>query len=309
MTYSYVRQSWVEEQINKEIFGITLISRIAQIPEATGKTWLRQASYRLPPHKKMPREYERAMGILLLEKYPDCLKQISSMVFTNPRTLKEWVTEDRHHWVTSDLRKQTHALIKHLRPQIPEFFALNEKGEIILTKNRWPDSRTFEKEFHEILDLILYFVVEIESNYRFNKISSDFRGLMRLFSPEMREKYAELPKLGRKASIHVPVYGPHRYRYATKLDADSHRFDWSDTRAYQPGKLRGVNLGGYYDPHQSAHDKLQMLVAKYGDTHQEVQVLADVIELKEFLAQRDAKWQADRQMRDSKKRESKREAS
>jgi hypothetical protein len=52
-----------------------------------------------------------------------------------------------------------------------------------------------------------------------------------------------------------------------------------------------------------------MLVAKYGDTHQEVQVLADVIELKEFLAQRDAKWQADRQMRDSKKRESKREAS
>lgn len=287
ITYSYVRQSWVEKQIQEGIFGITLISRVAGIPESTGKTWLRQATERLPAHKKMPREYERAIGILLLEKYPKHLSQIAKMVFTSPRLLQQWVAEDRNHWSTSDLREQTHAMTRHLRPCIDEYFGIDIDGRIYLLKGRWPDSTEFEQYFHEILNLILYFVLELESTYRFNKIASGSRGLSRYLSSEIDEGF---PGLSRKTFTHVPMYGPHRYRYTTKNQLSSEKMNWENTRAYSSGSLSGVNFGGLYDPSISAIKRLCDFFALYGDDHAEVKVLEEIIELKEFLAGRNRNW-------------------
>ena len=308
MTYSYARQSWVEAKIAQGVFGITFISRVADIPEATGKTWLRQATHRLPASKKMPREFERAMGILLLEKYPMCVDQIAKMVFTHPRTLKEWVTEDKHHWQTSDLRKQTHAVARHFRPLMDEYFGLRESGEIYLIKNRWPDSTLFEKEFHEILDLIAYFVIELEANYRYIKIASNFRW-RRGFPVELKALWLDFPIIGRESSVHVPMYGPHRYRYTTKNFLDPKRRNWEDALPYTPGGLSGVNVGDLYNPLESALEKLYRFIAHYGDDHKETQVVAAVIELKDFLAQRDQKLLEERRVRDEQVRVKKTQAS
>jgi hypothetical protein len=309
MTYSYARQSWVEAKIAQGVFGITFISRIADIPDATGKTWLRQATHRLPASKKMPREYERGMGILLLEKYPKCAEQIAKMVFTTPRMLRQWATEDRHHWQTSDLRQQTHAVAHYFRPLMDEYFGLSESGEIYLVKNQWPDSTLFEKEFHEILDLIAYFVIELEANYRYIKIASDLSWMGRGFPPELKALWLDVPVIGRESSVHVPMYGPHRYRYTTKNFLDSKRMNWEDALPYTPGGLSGVNVGDLYNPFESALEKLYKFMAHYGDDHKETQVLAEVIELKDFLAQRDQKLQEERRVRDEQVRVKKTQAS
>jgi hypothetical protein len=299
----------VEEKIAQGKFGITFTSRIADIPEATGKTWLRQATHRLPASKKMPREYERGMGILLLEKFPTCGEQIAKMVFTTPRMLQQWVIEDRHHWQSTDLRQQTHAVAHYFRPRIDEYFALRESGEIYLVKNQWPDSTNFEKEFHEILDLIAYFVIEMESNYRYIKIASDLSWMGRGFPAELKALWLDVPFIGRESTVHVPMYGPHRYRYTTKNFLDPKRSNWEDALPYTPGGLSGVNVGGLYNPFESASEKLDQFILRYGDDHKEAQVLAEVIELKDFLAHQDQQLQEERRVRDEGVRKKKSQAS
>ena len=283
MTYSYARQAWVEKKIDEGIFGITLISRAAGIPESTGKTWLRQHSNRLPSHKKMPREYERALGLLLLEKYPDQINQISKIIFTTPRMLKEWDIENRLHWEKSDLRRQTKYMIDFLRPKIGDYFHIDPHGKMKETKGQLPDSSEFELKFFEMLNLVLYLIIEMESDYRASRIAGEWGWLAHLMSPEAFIE-AEMESLvWRKEAVHVPMYGPHKYRYVTHNDYEPIPFCWGDAQTYKPGSLSGVNIGGEYEPSRSFSQKMEVFILKYGRVMYESELLPQVIELSEYL--------------------------
>ena len=291
MTYSYVRQAWVEDQINQGIFGITLISRAAGIPEATGKTWLRQASHRLPAHKKMPREYERALGILLLEKYPDSVKQIALMFSTTPRMLEEWEIENRYHWEQSDLKRQTHYLREYLKPQIDEHFSVDDNGKIQLTKGRWPSSTDFEEKFFSMLDVVLYLLIEMESNFRASRVVGSWARFAQFMPPEevMESEIHRL--LWKQCAVHVPIYGPHKNRYLRYNNYPDYPYDRSEVLQYRPGRLRGVNVGGRYDPFTPLRKKIEEFKELYGESSYQEEVLPKVVDLQEFLEAREEKRQ------------------
>jgi hypothetical protein len=282
MTYSYVRQAWVEEQIDKGVFGITTISRAAGITEATGKTWLRQAAHRLPSHKKMPREYERALGILLLRKYPDAKESIANLVFTRPRTLNEWDTEDRLRATSSDLRVQTRAMAIFLKPVIDEYFQC-EENKIILRKNIMPDSSDFEEKFFDIHDLILYLLLEVESNFRASQVMGSWSIFSKFMDPsEISE--AEMERISwRDQAFHIPMYGPHKRRYVLMTDSERFPLDWGDCQKYRPGLLAGVNIGGHYNPSYTLAQRTRDFIDLYDNQTYEEEILPKIEDLFEFF--------------------------
>ena len=291
MTYSYVRQAWVNQQLLKGVFGITTISRAAGIPESTGKTWLRQGSCRLPSHKKMPREYERALGILLLERYPDSKLQIAKMVFTTPRMLHEWDLENRLHSHTSDLRRQTAQMVIFLRPFLKDYFDREDGGSISLTQGRFPESANFEKKFFEMLDLVLYMIIELESEYRAARVIkswskyAEFMSAADLFQAEI-----DLLRW-RESTVHVPMYGPHKHRFVQHNYHPDYPFYWGDTQPYKPGRLSGVNLGGEYDPFRTMRMRIHDFIHQYGMDNYEAEVESKIIDLKAYFERREEQRQ------------------
>jgi len=279
MTYSYARQEWVENRILEGDFGITTISLAAQIPESTGKSWLRQTRAQLPTHRKMAREYERAMGILLLVRFPNCKSQIASIVFTNSRTLDEWVKENNNRPRSSDLRWQTNRLMTYMRPSISTHFELDSIGSIYLTKGRWPDSSNFTRDFNSVLDLCLYALLQFESDYRFEKIDArlnfELAKVARMGNLEDFENYGE----DLKELPHIPMYGPHRYRYSYKIDWPNTGFYFRDCQAYNPGGLAGVNIGGHYDPAKTLSMRMDEFFESLSKEHIEALDLSDLLDV------------------------------
>ena len=239
----------------------------------------------------MPREYERALGLLLLEKYPDQINQISKIIFTTPRMLKEWDIENRLHWEKSDLRRQTKYMIDFLRPKIGDYFHIDSDGNIQRTNGRLPDSSEFELKFFEMLDLALYLIIEMESNFRASRMAGHWSRLAHLMSPEAFIE-AEMESLvWRKEAVHVPMYGPHKYRYVTHNDYEPIPFYWGDALTYKPGSLSGVNIGNKYDPSQSLRQKVEDFIVKYGHGIYENEILPKVIELSDFFRRKEEKRQ------------------
>jgi hypothetical protein len=237
----------------------------------------------------MPREYERAIGLLLLDRYPDHLDQISRLVFTTSRMLKEWDIENRLHWEKSDLRRQTKCMIDFLRPKIGDFFHIDSDGNMKKTNGQLPDSLEFELKFFEMLDLVLYLIIEMESNFRASRIAGNWGQLAHLMSPESFLE-AEIERLAwRKEAVHVPMYGPHKYRYVIHNNYDPIPFYWGEALTYKPGSLSGVNIGGQFNPSQSLRPKKEAFIIKYGKAMYESEVMPKVIELSEFFLKKDEK--------------------
>jgi hypothetical protein len=297
MTYSYVRQAWVAEQINKEVFGIPLISRAAGIPAKTGFTWHRQFCHRLPANKKTPREYERALGILLYEKFPKSINHIAEIFATTPRMIREWEADNRLHWEGSDLKRQTHFLAEYMSTRIDGHFDVDSNQRIILTQGRWPDSSGFDEKFFKIQDILLYFLLETESNFRASRVIKSWVPFAKLMTPmELLEAETDLI-VWQGTAIKVPMRGPHKYRYVQCNNNSQYPYSWGDTKPYGPGSLRGVNIGGHYDPSQPLRVMIAKVLEEYGDKTYEDEVLPKVVDLREYAHKQEEERQAKLQLR------------
>ena len=69
MTHAYAKRTWATTQMSQDFFGLYTIARAACIKPRTLQSWYRQETHRAEFAIKMPREYERSMGILLLDLF------------------------------------------------------------------------------------------------------------------------------------------------------------------------------------------------------------------------------------------------
>ena len=172
-SYSWVRRNWVVSEFSKDEFGINTISKLAEIPIGVAKDWCRRSYSDLNPNMKKAREYERAIGILLIENFSNQKEDIASLLKVSPSILYRWKNEDRNFNQKNDLYQVTHLLIEILKVSINEFFQVNDQGHLILSKNRWPSDEELIKNFEKMMiykkDLLLW------ANYRYRllKLSPD----------------------------------------------------------------------------------------------------------------------------------------
>jgi hypothetical protein len=156
MTHSYATRAWAMHHMANDFFGLQAIASMACVKPRTLQSWFRQETRRAKLSIKMPREYERAMGIILLDLYPSHEDQIASLVFTNVRTLKEWRVENRYRPLNSDLTHRTSEGVVILLPLVKKSLKKHRLEEYLTDKMLWPDPNLiYEKTWNE-LDEIFY---------------------------------------------------------------------------------------------------------------------------------------------------------
>jgi hypothetical protein len=156
MTHSYATRAWAIQHMANDYFGLQAIASMACVKPRTLQSWFRQETRRAKYSIKMPREYERAMGIILLDLFPSHEDQIASLVFTNIRTLKEWRVENRYRPLNSDLTHRTSEGVVILLPLVKRSLKRYRLEEYLTDKMLWPDPNfIYEKTWKE-LDEIFY---------------------------------------------------------------------------------------------------------------------------------------------------------
>jgi hypothetical protein len=181
--------------------------------------------------------------------------------------------------------------------RIDGYFDIDQTGRIVLSRGRWPDSSGFEEKFFKIHDLLLYFLLETESNYRASRVIKSWAPFAKLMTfEELLEAETEL-LTWQASAIKIPMRGPHKFRYV-KYNYDlQFPYFWEDTKPYRPGLLKGVNIGGHYDPSQPLAVKIAEFLDQYGEKIYRDEVLPKVVDLSEYSKKQEEERQAKLQLR------------
>jgi hypothetical protein len=238
--HSYTRREWAMEQMSAGILGRETIAAALDIPPRTISSWFRAETRRCPSLLKTPREYDRAMAILLYMKFPQCLDQIAKKHQTTPRVITEWysqVRSTRHH---SELIWATRLLMVTLNPYIPEYFTA-KGNELILIQGRYPHSSRARELIFEVYDEILQEILSHASDLQLDR-SMKASGPLKLesevfYMPQFAATNPRIPELKR-------LNGPHRYR-GSVLYSDGH-VDFDSHIIYRRENLKGLmrRIGG-----------------------------------------------------------------
>jgi hypothetical protein len=168
MTHSYATRTWAMTHMSNDYFGLQTIARAAQVKPRTLQSWFRQETQRADLTIKMPREYERSMGIVLLDLCPKEIETIAALTFTNPRGLLQWRLENRQCPLSSDLRQRTFEAVIRLQPLVNKAIKKFGKERYLNNRNLWPDPNlVYEKTWIELDLLFRYTLIQL-FNWRFN---------------------------------------------------------------------------------------------------------------------------------------------
>jgi len=204
MTHSYATRAWAVTHMSNDFFGLQTIARAAGVKPRTLQSWFRQETQRAELSIKMPREYERSMGIILLDLYPKEIETIAALTFTNPRGLLQWRLENRTDPLSSDLRQRTFEAVIRLKPLVNKAIKKFGKDKYLSNRNLWPDPNlAYEKTWIELDLLFRYTLVQL-FNWRFN---------MDFDREKARDKNLK-PKT---------IIGPHFMRY-TEITSEGQHF-------------------------------------------------------------------------------------
>lgn len=155
MTYSYATRAWALLHMEKNFFGLQTIATCADVKPKTLQSWFRQDTNRAPDTLKMPREYERAMGILLLDNFPEAIEKIAKQLNTNTRAVLQWRVENRYRPYSSELRRRTHEGTKILEKFVLSGIFNHGKEKYLDNKMLWPDPMLIFRETWLALDAVL----------------------------------------------------------------------------------------------------------------------------------------------------------
>lgn len=206
MTHSYATRAWAMHHMSNNYFGLQAIARSACVNPRTIQTWFRQETHRAKPTQKQPREYERAMGIILLDLLPHRDGQIAKLVFTNARTLREWRIENRYRPYESDLTLRTLEGVTILQPLVKEVLEKFGQENFLADKMLWPDPnliyentwKELDELFHQ--DLIQQQNVSLRSR-KILKSGSSHKIKRRVFVGPHFTRYTEITRGGQ----HFPL--------------------------------------------------------------------------------------------------------
>lgn len=238
--HSYTRREWAMEQMSAGILGRETIASALDIPPRTISSWFRAETRRCPSLLKTPREYERAIAILLYMKFPQCLDQIAKNHQTTPRVITEWYTQVRSTRKHSELIWATRLMMVTLNPYIPEYFTA-KGNELILIQGRYPHSSRARELIFEVYDEILQEILTHASNLQLDR-SMKASGPLKLesevfYMPQFAANNPHIPELKR-------LNGPHLYR-GSILYSDGH-IDFDSHIIHRRENLKGLmrRIGG-----------------------------------------------------------------
>ena len=216
MTHSYATRAWALHHMSNDYFGLQTIASMACVKPRTLQSWFRQENRRAKLSIKMPREYERAMGIILLDLLPCGEDLIASLVFTNVRTLREWRVENRYRPYNSDLTLRTLEGVVILQPLVEKNLKKYGHEKFLANRMLWPDPNLIYEETWKELDELFY------------------RDLV-----EQRKRYlhsAKKSKIGASYKIKKRVLvGPHFMRY-TEISREGQHFPLESFQSQRPTK-------------------------------------------------------------------------
>ena len=168
----------------------------------------------------MPREYERSMGIILLDLFPNREGQISKLVCTNHRALHQWRVENRFRPLDSDLIYRTFQAVLTLQGPVKKKVEKFGEEKFLTDKMLWPDPNLiYEKTWRELDELLHLNLMQL--HYRNLGITGT-------------GTHGPLPPHIKKTNI-----GPHVMRY-TEVSYDGYKYP---SKTYQANR-RTKHLNG-----------------------------------------------------------------
>lgn len=216
MTHSYATRAWALHHMSNDYFGLQTIASMACVKPRTLQSWFRQETRRTKFSLKMPREYERAMGIILLDLLPYQEELIASLVFTNIRTLKEWRVENRYRPFNSDLTHRTSEGVVILQPLIEKNLKKYGQEKFLADRMLWPDPNLiYEETWKELDELFYQDLVEQRKRY---------------LRSTMKSKIGPSHKIKKRVLV-----GPHFMRY-TEITREGQHFPLESFQSQRPLK-------------------------------------------------------------------------
>jgi len=261
MTYSYATRTWAITHMSNDFFGLHTIARAAGVKPRTLQSWFRQETHRAQLSIKMPREYERSMGIILLDLFPKDIETIAKLTFTNSRSLLQWRLENKNCHASSDLRYRTFKAVALLKPIVAQLIRKHGKNKMLESKMLWPDPYlVFERTWLE-LDLTLIYTLFKVFDWRYYKDNEETAALSKMKKPKTMigphsTRYTEITNEGQ----HFPLES---FRYSRRTE---HILGWYNQEAAEKTLLTKSLL----PPDWKMKDKVVKLKTKKKATVQNI---------------------------------------
>jgi hypothetical protein len=144
-------------------FGRESIAEAACVKPRTISTWFRQEIRKLPYGRKLPNEYQRAMGIVLSSFYPQLKAEIASALKVPQRTLVQWKLENTRRSGAGDLLSRTREGVTLLEMLIDPKMGIEEALQYIHDRKSWPDPEWLYRNTWRELDDNMYTTIKFES--------------------------------------------------------------------------------------------------------------------------------------------------
>ena len=201
--------------MNENLLGRDAIALVCGVAPRTISTWVRAEQgvgpYLLATH----RESDRAIAILLYEKFPAQLNQVARLCRTTPRAVIEWRMQVRSMRYKSELIWATRLALTTLHHRIDDYFELQD-GVIVQRKGNFPGSEPLQEMIFCVYDsILLHILARSVDEYVERHVAAIDRIAVGV-------GMAPSPKL---ASSPIPSFkrplGPHKCRGA-RLHSDGH---------------------------------------------------------------------------------------
>lgn len=255
MTYSYLLRAWAMEHIDKGILGRDAIAAVCGVPPRTVGSWIRaetgRGAYLITTH----REYERALGILLYDNFPNHRFQAAEIVQASTRMIQEWRTQLHSPRYNNEFAGATRLAVVVMSPKIKRYFKITD-GQITQSKGKLPDSLDLEEIVWQVYDDILLKMLQQTHLVRYRKKTSgsnQLDAMLKVGEYASPLPLSPIPTLQR-------LNGPHRYRGATLHDNGHIDYD-----GYVEKQREAFNALKTEPGYISQYEKLT--IAK-GDLHQ-----------------------------------------
>ena len=209
MTYAYATRSWALAQMHLYVFGRDTIAEACDVPPRTLATWYRSDLGRLPSLLKVPREDQRALGLVLLKRYPSNQEEIANLVLTKPRTLLEWRYCNNSSEFTSDLFDRTRQAIDIYDSVIDKYVELGSNGALKLIQGKLPDADMIYRPIWREYDDNLELMVKLRNDLKFYRYVSEEPLWGSKPIPNLSERIDSLSKISKR------ITGPHKLRNST----------------------------------------------------------------------------------------------
>ena len=174
VTYAWCTREWAMRKMSQHVFGRDAIARAISAPPRTVGTWWRQSMRRSPLTLSVPREDPRALGIAMLELFPKRPGEIALLIYTNPRTLKDWLQIRNEKRFASDLYVRTRQLLEFYRRVMPEYLEINDEGMLFLTQGRFPSAWPVYQDVWDEYDSNLESMLQVQEILRLSNFLDKF---------------------------------------------------------------------------------------------------------------------------------------